>query len=217
MALTAGPADHSPVCHPTSGGIAFVRDEDAPHSTILFLERGESRLLSRGRHPSFSPDGDLNKVIETVLEDLESRLKESEGVVNKNNLPTIEADPVQMYQLFLNLIGNALKFYREGVPPVVNLDSAKMEDGFWEISVEDNGIGIEEEHVDKIFKPFERLHGSSTYEGTGIGLTICNKIAFRHGGKISVKTQSTSGVTFHIILPEKQNSAKMILSKPSGS
>jgi light-regulated signal transduction histidine kinase (bacteriophytochrome) len=153
---------------------------------------------------------DLNKVAQTVLEDLEARLKESEGVLNINKLPIIEADSVQMYQLFLNLIGNALKFNRKGIPPVINLDSVKMENGFWEISVEDNGIGIEEEHVDKIFKPFERLHGQSTYEGTGIGLTICNKIVSRHGGKITVKRQSSNGVTFHITLPEKQNNGEVI-------
>jgi len=70
--------------------------------------------------------------------------------------------------------------------------------------VEDNGIGIEEIYVDRIFKPFERLHGRSAYEGTGIGLTICNKIVSRHGGEITVKRQSTHGVTFHITLPEKQ-------------
>jgi PAS domain S-box-containing protein len=149
---------------------------------------------------------DLNKVVQTVLNDLEVRLKGSEGVVKINSLPTIEADPVQLHQLFLNMIGNALKFHREGTPAVVNLDSVRKENGYWEISIEDNGIGIDEEHVDKIFKPFERLHGRTTYEGTGIGLTICNKIVSRHGGEIKVKRQSTNGVTFLITLPEKQNS-----------
>jgi light-regulated signal transduction histidine kinase (bacteriophytochrome) len=148
---------------------------------------------------------DLNKVVQTVLDDLEGRLKKSEGVVNINSLPIIEADSVQMYQLFLNLIGNALKFHREGTPPVINLDSARKKNGNWEICIEDNGIGIDEEHVDKVFKPFERLHGKTIYEGTGIGLTICNKIICRHGGEITVKRQSTNGVTFQITLPEKQN------------
>jgi two-component system sensor kinase FixL len=149
---------------------------------------------------------DLNKVIETVLEDLETRISETQGTVNIVDLPIIDGDPIQIHQLFLNLLGNALKFHRDGIPPVVNVDSTKMQNGCWEISIEDNGIGIDEEHVDKIFKPFERLHGRTTYEGTGIGLTICNKIVTRHGGKITVKRQSTNGVTFHITLPEKQNS-----------
>lgn len=147
---------------------------------------------------------DLNKVVHTVLEDLETRLKESKGIVNLIHLPIIDADPVQMHQLFLNLIGNALKFNRPGIPPVINLGSIKAETGHWKISVEDNGIGIEEIYVDRIFKPFERLHGRSAYEGTGIGLTICNKIVSRHGGKITVKKTRTHGATFHITLPEKQ-------------
>jgi PAS domain S-box-containing protein len=148
---------------------------------------------------------ELKKVIGIVLDDLETRIKQSKGVINIGNLPIIDADPVQIHQLFLNLIGNALKFHRDGIPPIVNLDSAKGENGFWEIFVEDNGIGIEEKHADRIFKPFERLHGRSAYEGTGIGLTICNKIVTHHGGEITVKRQSTNGVTFHITLPEKQN------------
>lgn len=155
---------------------------------------------------------DLNKVVRNVLEDLETRIDETKGEINFTDLPVIDGDPVQMHQLFLNLIGNALKFHREGIPPVVALDCVEIENGFWEITVKDYGIGIKEEHVDKIFKPFERLHGRTTYEGTGIGLTICNKIVTRHGGKISVKRQSTHGVTFHITLPEKQNNDEVVKS-----
>jgi signal transduction histidine kinase len=151
----------------------------------------------------------LNKVVETVLDDLETRISETQGAVNIVDLPVIEGDAVQFHQLFLNLIGNALKFHRDGIPPVVNLDSVKEENGFWGISVEDNGIGVDKEHVDKIFQPFERLHGRTTYEGTGIGLTICNKIVSRHGGKITLKRQSTNGIIFHITLPEKQNEGKI--------
>jgi len=147
---------------------------------------------------------DLKEVVNKVLDDLEARMHETQGKVNVRNLPVIEADPIQMHRLFLNLIGNALKFHRKGVPPVINLDTACEGDGRCVISVEDNGIGIDEKHADKIFKPFERLHGRSTYEGTGIGLTICNKIVSRHGGEIAVKRQSPDGVVFRIILPEKQ-------------
>lgn len=152
---------------------------------------------------AFEPT-DLNVVVERVLEDLETRIVETQGRIQIKSLPVIEADSVQMYQLFLNLIGNGLKFHREGVFPVINLDSSRKEDGTWEVTVEDNGIGIEEQYVDKIFKPFERLHGRGTYEGTGIGLTICHKIVTRHGGQISVKRQSNFGVTFRFCLPEKQ-------------
>lgn len=151
---------------------------------------------------------ELKKVIDNVLDDLETRIKQSKGVINISNLPTIEADPVKTHQLFLNLIGNALKFHRDGIPPIVNLHSAKGENGFWVILVEDNGIGIDEKHMDRIFKPFERLHGRSTYEGTGMGLTICRKIVTHHGGEITVKRQSTYGITFQITLPEKQNTER---------
>jgi signal transduction histidine kinase len=146
---------------------------------------------------------DLNAVVDDVLDDLEARIKDTQAEINIKHLPVVEADPVQMHQLFLNLIGNALKFHREGVPPVINLDTNCEGDGRCVIMVEDNGIGIEEEHIDKIFKPFERLHGRNTYEGTGIGLTICNKIVSRHGGQILIKRQP-DGVIFQVILPEKQ-------------
>ena len=147
---------------------------------------------------------DLNEVAKELINEFEYRLKETEGTVNINNLPVLEADPFQMRQLFLNLIGNGLKFHREGTPPIINLDSFCNENGMWEITVEDNGIGIDEKHVDRIFKPFERLHNRNTFEGTGIGLTICNKIVTRHGGEISVKRSSENGVTFLIFLPENQ-------------
>lgn len=157
---------------------------------------------------------DLNEIVETVLDDLETRIGETKGTVSFDDLPVIDGDPVHIHQLFLNLIGNALKYHRDGVPPVVKIKGTKKENGFWEISVEDNGIGIDDKHVDKIFKPFERLHGSTTYEGTGMGLTICKKIVSRHGGKISVKRRSTHGVAFHITLPGKQNSTEFIKSSP---
>jgi signal transduction histidine kinase len=153
---------------------------------------------------SLYQETDLKKVVDNVLNDLEARIAETQGEVNIKHLPVIEADPVQMHQLFMNLIGNALKFHRKGVSPVVNLDTTCEGNGICVISVEDNGIGIDEKHVDKIFKPFERLHGRTTYEGTGIGLTICNKIVTRHGGEIKIKRQSTDGITFHITLPAMQ-------------
>jgi light-regulated signal transduction histidine kinase (bacteriophytochrome) len=147
---------------------------------------------------------DLKEIAKNMIDELEHRLLETKGTVNIKNLPVLEADPFQMRQLFLNLIGNGLKFHREGVPPIINLDSICKENGMWEIFVEDNGIGIDEQYMDRIFKPFKRLHNRRTYEGTGIGLTICNKIVTRHGGEISVKKHSENGVIFLVILPGKQ-------------
>jgi signal transduction histidine kinase len=147
---------------------------------------------------------DLKEIAKNIVNELEHRLAETKGTVNMNGLPVIEADAFQMNQLFLNLIGNGLKFHRDGVPPAIDISCAKGNNGFWEIFVEDNGIGIDEKHIDKIFKPFMRLHGQDTYQGTGIGLTICNKIVTGHGGTIAVKKSSQgNGSIFHISLPEK--------------
>ena len=146
----------------------------------------------------------LKEIIQGVLVDLETRIHKSNGIVNVGDLPTLEADPVQMHQLFLNLIGNALKFHRAGVAPVVDVNASPEENGFYKITVKDNGIGIDEAHFKKIFKPLERLHRQSEYEGTGMGLSICDKIVSRHGGEITVKNNKAGGVIFSIRLREHQ-------------
>jgi len=147
---------------------------------------------------------ELKSVIAEVLEDLEIHMERTRGKINVNSLPTLEADRSQMRQLFQNLIANALKFHREGVAPVVDLSSRRMDDGCWEIIVEDNGIGLDPKYAERIFKPFERLHGRSDYEGTGLGLAICRKIATRHEGTIAAKSAAGTGTTISIVLPEKQ-------------
>ena len=146
----------------------------------------------------------FNKIIQDVLVDLEARIHKSNGTVKVGYLPSIEADPVQMHQLFLNLIGNALKYRREGVAPVVDVNASHKGNGHHIITVKDNGIGIDEAHLEKIFRPFERLHRQSEYEGTGIGLSICDKIVSRHGGEITVKNNEAGGVIFSINLHENQ-------------
>ena len=106
-----------------------------------------------------------------------------------------------MTQLFQNLIGNALKFRREEEAPHVKIRSKEVGDTY-EIYVEDNGIGFDEKHLDKIFLPFRRLHGrSSEYEGVGMGLAICKKVVERHGGKITARSQVDKGSTFIVTLP----------------
>ena len=147
---------------------------------------------------------DLGKIIEEVVDDLEIQINESDAVVKVGQLPTIEADAPWMRQLFQNLISNALKFHKEGEPPVVIINSRREDRGLWTITVEDNGIGFDEKYAGKIFKPFQRLHGRSEYEGSGIGLAICKKIMERQGGSIRVKSQPQKGTAFFITLPEKQ-------------
>jgi PAS domain S-box-containing protein len=144
---------------------------------------------------------DLRKSVEVALSNLEIVMEEKNARVEVGDLPTIVADRVQMAQLFQNLIGNALKFHREGQAPHVKIHAQEVGDAY-EIYVEDNGIGFEERYLDKIFLPFQRLHGrSSRYEGVGMGLAICIKIVARHGGKLSARSEFGKGSTFIVTLP----------------
>ncbi|MFQ5450865.1 MAG: ATP-binding protein [Nitrospinaceae bacterium] len=151
---------------------------------------------------------DLNEVVEGVLVFLETRVAASGGRVSVDKLPTLEADRMQMHQLFQNLISNALKFHKEGRAPVVTIRHRSLEGGLHEIQVEDNGIGFDERHLERIFKPFERLHGTNQYNGSGMGLAICQKIVQLHGGDITAKSAKNAGSTFIITLPEKQAGRK---------
>jgi signal transduction histidine kinase len=159
---------------------------------------------------------DLNKIVGEVLSDLEVRIQQTNGQVDLGALPTLDADPLQMRQMFQNLIGNALKFHQEGRPPIVKIRSQparpageeyagnEQTNGLCQITVEDNGIGFDEKYLDRIFVLFQRLHGRTAYEGTGIGLAICRKIADRHGGGITARSTPGEGSTFIITLPLKQ-------------
>lgn len=146
---------------------------------------------------------DLNEVVQESLADLRVLLEESGGVVEVGELPRVEADPVQMRQLFENLIGNALKFRGDGLP-VITVSSTPEGSGGHRILVEDNGIGFDEKYLDRIFAPFQRLHGRSAYAGTGMGLAICRKVVERHGGSITASSRPGGGATFVVTLPETQ-------------
>ena len=112
----------------------------------------------------------------------------------------------QMFHLFQNLISNALKYHQEEEPPSLTICRKKVasQDGYCRIAVADNGIGFEKKYLDRIFKPFQRLHTSSQFEGTGMGLAICKKIIDRHNGTITAEDNPSSGTTFIIELPVKQ-------------
>ena len=113
----------------------------------------------------------------------------------------IDGDPVQVRQLFQNLIGNALKFHKPGEAPHVQVYALRRSPGQAEVFIEDNGIGFDKKDADRVFLPFQRLHGRSEYEGTGIGLTICQKIVERHGGTIRAESAPGVGSTFVFTLP----------------
>ena len=145
----------------------------------------------------------LADVAHDVVRDLEVRTHESGGQIVVGELPTIDADPVQMRQLLQNLAANALKFHRPDVPPVVEIAGAIGPDDCCRLTVTDNGIGFEEKYADRIFTMFERLHARTKYEGTGIGLAICRKIAQRHGGDIAATSVPGQGSTFTITIPAR--------------
>jgi PAS domain S-box-containing protein len=149
---------------------------------------------------------DLNDVVRTVISDLEIRMQERNGRVEAGPLPVLDGDRGQLAQLFQNLIGNGLKFQKPGVGPVVRVasEAIKMPEGLgagWRITVEDNGIGFDQKYSERIFQIFQRLHGRSEYEGTGIGLAICRKIVDRHSGTIAAHSTPGEGAKFVIALP----------------
>ena len=147
----------------------------------------------------------LNTIIEGVLSDYELKIEEVSAIIKVDNLPVISADPTQMRQLFQNLISNALKFHKKGTPPFVQIESNLQHvKNLCQITIKDNGIGFDEKYSDRIFGVFQRLHGRSEFEGTGVGLAICRKIVDRHKGKIVAKSTPGQGSTFIVTLPIKQ-------------
>jgi PAS domain S-box-containing protein len=143
---------------------------------------------------------DLEHVAREVAHDLEIRMHEANAHVEIGALPAIDADPLQMRQLIQNLVSNALKFRRDGVPPLVTINGS-VDGETAQLVVADNGIGFDEKYAERIFTMFERLHGRGAYEGTGIGLAICRKIVERHGGEIVARSTPDVGSTFTVTLP----------------
>ena len=175
-----------------------------------------SRVTTKAQ--PFEPT-DLKKIAEDVLSDLETSIEDVGGKVLLGDLPTIEADPLQMRQLLQNLIANALKFKKSDINPTVSLRSELTEIPSGEngagrgaqlvkILVSDNGIGFDEKYLDRIFTPFQRLHGRSEYAGTGIGLAVCRKIVERHGGTLTARSTPGEGSTFIATLPLTQAKEK---------
>jgi len=147
---------------------------------------------------------DLNSILTEVLGDLETKIKDTGADIRRDVSATIEADPLQMRQLFQNLAGNALKYHAQGVSPIIDIHTS-IAGGTCTLTVSDNGIGFEQKYAEQIFGVFQRLHGrSSEYEGSGIGLSVCRKIVERHGGTITAQSEPGNGATFTAVLPLKQ-------------
>ena len=178
-----------------------------------------SRITTKAQ--PFAPV-DLKRVAAEVVSDLEIRIEQTKAKVEIGDLPEIEADSLQMRQLLQNLIGNALKFHRADVPPMIKIYAENLQtnigafsingetmtteadEELCKICIEDNGIGFDEKYLDRIVTVFQRLHGRSEYEGSGVGLAVCRKIVERHEGKITAESASGKGSKFIVSLPLKQ-------------
>jgi two-component system, LuxR family, sensor kinase FixL len=167
-------------------------------------------LLSYSRAAQGRPFApvDLQALIADVVDDLEPRLELCEGQVSFDALPTVHGDASQLRQVFQNLLSNAIKFSSKGVPARVTVSARRAlderEEPCWRIEVADNGIGFDQAQAERIFVPFQRLHGAQQYDGTGIGLAIVRRIIERHRGHVSARSVPGQGATFTVTLPRER-------------
>lgn len=199
-----------------------MRDASSRMQTLINDLLTFSRVTTKAQ--PFQPIN-LKEITEAVVSDLEVRIEETQGKVVIGDLPEIDADPLQMRQLMQNLIGNALKFHRKDESPLIKIYSPQQmlkntgsfvfngetlktqsnSETVCQIAIQDNGIGFDEKYLDRIFTVFQRLHGRTEYEGSGVGLAVCRKIVERHNGNITAKSKEGVGSTFLITLPTIQN------------
>jgi PAS domain S-box-containing protein len=183
--------------------------DESAQDYMAFIIDGATRmrqliqaLLMYSRLGTRPPEGkptDCNAILRQVTENLQIAIAQSQATITYDSLPTVEADPTQLIQLFQNLIANAIKFCRDR-PPHIQIE-AQLTENAWLFQVKDNGIGIKPKYLDRIFVIFKRLHTRREFSGTGIGLAVCKKIVERHGGRIWVESQPGVGSTFFLTLP----------------
>jgi len=168
---------------------------------VLINDLLEYSRIGRKREPA---KVDLNQTVKAVLADLHKAITDAEAEIKVGELPVIKAYPTEMKQIFQNLIINAIKFRKKEVAPKIEI-AAERQDGSWKFMVRDNGIGIDTQHADRIFVIFQRLHTRNEYEGSGIGLSNCKKIAELHGGNIWVESKPGEGSNFLFTIKEQLN------------
>ncbi|MCH2034792.1 MAG: YfiR/HmsC family protein [Tenacibaculum sp.] len=187
---------------------------------VRFITRASNRGLQfidallgyfkLGNSESTSELINCNKLISDIETDLSSLITRNNATINKGELPTITGSTIELRLLFQNLINNAIKFKKTDTDPIINITSQKISPDnnhtfYWKFSISDNGIGIADEHKDRIFVIFKRLHSKEQYDGTGIGLAYCKKIVESIGGKIWFESQKGIGTTFHFTIPIQEN------------
>lgn len=148
-------------------------------------------------------DVDCAQQTKATIETLQEIIEETNATINVEALPTIYANPVRFSRLMQNLVGNAIKYRKKNQNPHIHI-KAEDKTTYWLFSVSDNGIGIKEEYLDQIFVIFKRLHGKQEYQGTGIGLAICKKIAESFGGRIWATSEPSKGSIFYFTVPKKE-------------
>jgi len=179
--------------------INFIIDGTKQMNQVIFDLLEYSRVQTKAREFGLI---DTGSSLSQALRNLQTSLKEKDAIVTSDLLPMLSADKIQITQLFQNLIGNALKFQKPGTVPQIHV-AAEKQDDMWVFSVTDNGIGIDPQYTERIFRIFQRLHAKGEYEGTGIGLAICKRIVERHGGEITVRSEPGIGSTFSFTLSSR--------------
>ena len=176
--------------------IAYITDATQRMQSLI----SDLLTYSRVSKPELIPEPtDLGHILKKTLADLSPLIKENKAVITADSLPTVNANSTQMAQLLQNLITNGIKF-RTQQSPRIHI-TATREGQFWQMAVQDNGMGMEAQYRDRIFVIFQRLHYREEYPGTGIGLAVCKKIVERHGGQIWVESELGQGSTFYFTLP----------------
>lgn len=192
-------------------GQGFIQKILRASSRMQVLIKNILEFSKSAIHSDAFEETDLNGLIESILSDLEVSIEQKQAVFVIEPLPVLQILPGQLRQLFQNLIINALKFSREGHPPEIRIYAEKVsgetDQEFYHIYVKDNGIGFEQKFADQIFSLFSRLHSYDQFEGTGIGLSICKKIAEKHNGTIMAYSAPGEGATFVLGLPVKVTEA----------
>lgn len=179
--------------------IAFAVEGAKRMQTLINDLLKYSRVDTKGK--DFVPV-DCNQVLSDTLDNLEIAIEESDACITNDKLPVVNGDKTQLRQLFQNLIGNAIKFRGEKSPKIhIGVESHS---NHWKFFVKDNGIGIDPKYRERIFQVFQRLHGRKDYPGNGIGLAVCKKIVQRHGGKISLESNTDEGTTFFFTIDKKR-------------
>jgi two-component system CheB/CheR fusion protein len=158
----------------------------------------------------------LNVILQNVRNDFDMLIEQKKAIISQDELPVIKAVPLQMNQLFYNLLGNAIKFSKSDVAPAIHIScrmltaveaqthpSLNSTSSYYEIIFSDNGIGIDEAFMEQVFQIFQRLNARDRFEGTGIGLALCKKIVLNHKGEIYVSSKEGVGTAFHVLLPKE--------------